>query len=209
MRYVSAVKRQLLLGLGGDEASDEDFFVESDEEAFGASEDSSIQKLQVSLMEELAAFAPQMGAGEDERLVNRGGAEIVDLHVAGHGEDIQRAVELAHGFIHERGDDASVDIAGRAFVKARELEVPGGGDCCRVEVEGEMEALRVIRATGEAVACAFVYGRLARRMRRHRMDSTGAAITRYRLRGCYCRICRACHDPGQGWRAIRTEYEDV
>jgi hypothetical protein len=150
--------------LGGEEAGDEDFFVESDEETFAASEDSSIQKLELSLMEELAAFAPQMGAGEDKRLVNRGRAEIVDLHVTGHGEGIQRAVELAHGFIHEGGDDASVDVAGRAFMKARELEVRGGGDCCWVEVEGEMEALRVVRATGEAVACALVYGRLARRM---------------------------------------------
>ena len=41
--------------------------------------------------------------------------------MSGHGEDIEGAVELAHGFVEECGDDASVDVAGRAFVHAVEL----------------------------------------------------------------------------------------
>ena len=57
-----------------------------------------------------------------------GRPEIVDLHVAGHGEDVERAVELAHGLVHEGGDDAAVDVAGWALVDAGELEVCGGGD---------------------------------------------------------------------------------
>ena len=69
------------------------------------------------MVEELAAFAAEVAAGEDEWLVERGGAEVVDLHVAGHGEDVERAVELAHGFVEQGGDDASVDVAGWAFVQ--------------------------------------------------------------------------------------------
>ena len=58
--------------------------------------------------------------------------EVVDLHVAGHGEDVEGPVELAHGLIEKGGDDATVDVARRAFVHAVELEVAGGGDGCRI-----------------------------------------------------------------------------
>ena len=86
-------------------------------------------------MEELAAGcavsfrgAVEMAAYEDERLVEGNGTEIVDLHVAGHGEDVEGAVELAHGFVEQRCNDAAVDVAWGAFVHAVELEVAGGGD---------------------------------------------------------------------------------
>ena len=85
-----------------------------------------------------------------------GGAEVVDLHVPSHGEDIQRTVELAHGFVHESGDDASVDITRRTFVEAGELEVCCGGDLFCIDDKGQMKALRIVRATGKAVARAFV-----------------------------------------------------
>ncbi len=69
-----------------------------------------------------------MGRDEDERLVERGGAKVVDIHVTGHGEDVERAVEFGHGLVQKRGDDATVDVAGWAFVQAREVKVCGGGD---------------------------------------------------------------------------------
>src|SRR5258708_6208322 len=97
-------------------------------------------------MEELAAFAAEVAADEDERLVERGRAEVVDLHVAGHGEDVEGAVEFAHGLVEERGDDAAVDVAGRAFVEAVELKVGGGGGDFAVGGVGgedEVEALWV------------------------------------------------------------------
>jgi len=81
-------------------------------------------------MEELAAWgavgfcwAAEVAADEDERLVEGNGAEVVDLHVSSHGEDVERAVEFAHGFVEESGDDAAVDVAGWALVHAVELEV--------------------------------------------------------------------------------------
>ena len=89
-------------------------------------------------MEELSArssvfrWTVEMTAYEDERQVERYGAKIINLHVAGHGEDVERAIELAHGFVEQGGYDAAVDMARGAFVHAVELEVAGGGDRCGV-----------------------------------------------------------------------------
>jgi hypothetical protein len=156
-------------GLGSGEAGGgKDFFVEGDEEAFAAGEDRAVWMLEFGLVEDLAARsavglrgAAEVAADQDERLVERGGTEIVDLHVAGHGDDIERAVELAHGFVEESGDDAAVDVAGWALVHAVELEMRGGGDgfgVGRVGGEDEVEALRVGGAAAEAVVGALVDG---------------------------------------------------
>ena len=110
-------------------------------------------------MEELAVggavgfgSSAEVTRGEDEGLIERGGAEVVDLHVASHGEDVEGAVEFAHGLVKERGDDAAVDMAWRAFVHAVELNVCGGGDVFGIGCVGgedEVEALRVGGAAAE------------------------------------------------------------
>jgi hypothetical protein len=107
-------------------------------------------------MEQLSALAAQMGADEDQWLVKWGRPEVVDLHVAGHSKDIEWPVELAHGFVHESSDDASVNITGWPFVEASELQVCRGGDLFVIDGEDEVEALRIIRAAGEAMARALV-----------------------------------------------------
>ena len=119
-------------------------------------------------MEELAVGgavgfggAVEVTGHEDEGLIERYGSEVVDLHVTGHGEDVEGAVEFAHGLVEERGDDAAVDIAGRAFVHAIELKVAGCGDSVGVGgvgCEGEVEALGVGGAAAEAVIGALVDG---------------------------------------------------
>ncbi len=131
-------------------------FADGDEHALTASEYGAIGELEFGFMEQLAALPAQMGADEDEGLVERGRAKVIDLHMPSHGEDIERAVELAHGFIHESGDDASVDITGWPFMEASELHVRRGGDFFVIDGEDEMEALRVVRAACEAVTCALV-----------------------------------------------------
>ena len=98
---------------GGEEAGVDDY-----EEAFGAGEDGAVGVLDLGLVEELAAFAAEVAADEDEGLVERDWAEIVDLHVAGHGEDVEGAVEFAHCLVEEGGYDAAVDVARGAFVEA-------------------------------------------------------------------------------------------
>jgi len=119
-------------------------------------------------MEELAVGgavgfggAVEVTGHEDEGLIEGDWAEVVDLHVTGHGEDVEWAVELAHGFVEECGDDASVDVAGRAFVHAVKLDLCGGGDVIGVRGiggEDEVEALGVGGAAAEAVIGALVDG---------------------------------------------------
>ena len=105
--------------------------------------------------------AAEVASDEDERLVQRGGAEVVDLHVAGHGEDVEGAVEFAHGLVEERGDDATVNVTRRTFVHAVELNFGGGCDVCWIGCVGgedKVEALWVGGAAAEAVVGALVNG---------------------------------------------------
>jgi hypothetical protein len=145
----------------GEACGGQEFFVYDDEEAFGAGEDCAVGVLDLGLMEELAAFAAEVAADEDERFVEWGGTDVVDLHVAGHGKDVEGAVELAHGLVEERGYYAAVDVARGTFVETVELDV-GGGDggfgVRGVGGEDEVEALRVGGTATEAVAGALVDG---------------------------------------------------
>jgi hypothetical protein len=105
-------------------------------------------------MEELAAFAAKMPADNDKRLEERDWAEVVDLHMASHGEDVERTVELAHGFVEESGDKTSVEIAGWAFVVAIEFDMGGCDGVLRVVCvcgEDEMKALGIGGTAAEAV----------------------------------------------------------
>src|SRR5438067_2323606 len=84
----------------------QDFLVERDEDAFGAGEDGAVRMLDFSVMKELAVGsavgfggAVVMAGDENQRLIERHGSEIVELHVAGHGEDVEGAVELAHRLV--------------------------------------------------------------------------------------------------------------
>jgi hypothetical protein len=152
----------------GEAGGGKDALVESDEEAFAAGEDGAVGALEFGLVEELAVggavgfgCAAEVAGYEDEGLVERGGAEVVDLHVTGHGEDVEWAVEFAHGFVEERGDDAAVDVAGRALVHAVELDLSGCRDGVWVRGigdEGEVESLGVSGAAAEAVVGALVDG---------------------------------------------------
>jgi hypothetical protein len=100
-------------------------------------------------------------ADEDEWLAEWGWAQVVDLHVTGHGEDVERTVEFAHGLVQEGRQDAAVDVARGAFVHAVQLDLGGGGDGLGVGGVGgeeEVEALGVGGAAAEAVIGALVDG---------------------------------------------------
>jgi hypothetical protein len=139
----------------------EEPFVDDDEETFGAGENGAVGVLDLGLMEELAALTAEMAADEDQRLVERNGTEVVDLHVTGHGQDVEGAVELAHGLIEERGYDAAMNVPGRAFVEAVELNMRCGDRSFwigRIGGEDEVQSLRVGGTAAEAVAGSLVDG---------------------------------------------------
>jgi len=90
----------------------QEFFIDGDEEAFAAGEDGAVGALDFGLVEEFAAglsvglcWPVEVAADEDQRHIEWDGTKVVDLHMAGHGKDVEWAVELAHGFVEERGDD--------------------------------------------------------------------------------------------------------
>ena len=51
------------------------------------------------------------------------GFQIFDFHVPGHGNDAELTVGLAHGFVEECRDNASVYVAGRTFEASRDAHV--------------------------------------------------------------------------------------
>ena len=104
----------------GEADEGEEFFVDYDEEALGTGEDGAVGALDFGQVEKLAAFAGEVAAGEDEGLVEGDWVEVVDLHMTGHGDDVEGAVELAHGFVEKGGDDTAMDVAGRSLVEAVE-----------------------------------------------------------------------------------------
>jgi hypothetical protein len=135
--------------------------VEGDEEAFRPGEEGALGFAEFGGVEELAAFAAEVVGGEGERGVDGSGAEVIDLHVAGHGEDVERSAELAHGLIQEGGDDAAMEEAGGTFIGARKLDRCGGlgvGGIDGVDLEVQMEALWVVRSAGEAVVGLLIDG---------------------------------------------------
>jgi hypothetical protein len=102
-----------------------------------------------------------MVADEGEGLVERAGAQVIDLDVASHGDDFERAVEFAHGLVHEGGDNAAVDVAGWAFVHSSEMDLcgcDGGIGVGGIDGEGEVKALGVEGTAAEAVVGALVEG---------------------------------------------------
>jgi hypothetical protein len=162
VRERATARSRLVLGLG-EAGEGEEFFVDDDEEALGTGEDGAVAALDFGLVEELAAFAAEVSADENERLVEGNWAKVVDFHVAGHGDNVEGAVELAHGFVEEGSNDAAMNVAGWAFVGAIELDARGcGGEFgIGVDSEGEVEALWVGGTTAEAMAGALVDGRIA------------------------------------------------
>ncbi len=79
-----------------------------------------------------ASVGVQMPGGQREPHSQGNRPEVLDGHVARHGNDAARAVGLAHGLIQQRGDNAAVSVAGGSGEAAGEARVadyaavPGG-----------------------------------------------------------------------------------
>jgi hypothetical protein len=81
--------------------------------------------------------------------------------VASDGEDIERAIELAHRLVEQSGNNTPVDVSRRTFVKPIQLKVCSGygvaGVFC-VRREGKMKSLRILWPTPEAVIGSLIDG---------------------------------------------------
>lgn len=91
-----------------------------------------------------------MARGENERLTERDGTQILHVERARHGDDAPCPIGLAHGLIKKRGNDAAVRVPGRTGEAASEAKA---ADDVLVGVgeEAKAEAARVIQPTTEAV----------------------------------------------------------
>ena len=149
-----------------DVGSSKTFSVDDDEKAVATGEDGAVGMLNLGLVKELSSFAANMAANENQGLMERDGAKVVNLHVPGHGEGMERAVEFAHGFVEQSGDDAAMDVSRWPFVQTGELDIAGddGGIWMSgVGGEDEVEALRIGWTAAEAVVYLVVGSEIGRR----------------------------------------------
>lgn len=98
-----------------------------------------------------AAFAARDAALDEDGGAGGDGLEVFDLHLASHGGDAMGAVGFAHGFIEEGGDDAAVEIAGRALIVVRDS---GEADNSVIGSYGEIKAQA--NGVGETAAEAVI-----------------------------------------------------
>ncbi len=105
-----------------------------------------------------AAVGFAVARGEGQRNGEGNGAEVVDLQVAGHSEDIAGAVGLAHGLVEQSRDDAAVGVAGRSGKAAGEAGV-ADDVASFVDEEAEAHAGGIGESAAEAVVeCAVSEG---------------------------------------------------
>jgi len=63
---------------------------------------------------------------DGERLAQRNGLEVFNLHGTGEGQHVAEFIHLAHGFVQDGGDNAAVRVARRSGVFTRQLEMANG-----------------------------------------------------------------------------------
>src|ERR1700743_928530 len=68
----------------------------------------------------MASLVCRATGGEGEWRLQRYRTKVVDLHLAGHGDDVMLAIGFGHGFVQQRRDDAAVSVPWRSFESARE-----------------------------------------------------------------------------------------
>ena len=128
--------------------------VDDDEHSFGGGEDLPIRSEDLGGMEELAAFAANVVADDREFHRERDRAQVVDFHVARHGDNVKRPVQFTHRLVEHRGDDASVDVSRWSLVGPCELDRGRRRDrlgIARVDAEMHVESLGIEVSATEAV----------------------------------------------------------
>ena len=125
-------------------------WLDGDEDRFAGGEGVAGSVGDLRFAEVAAAVVFDVARGESERDGQGHGAQILHLHLPGHGKNVAGAVRFAHGFVEEGGDDASMGVAGRAGETAGEAKVRDDVTV-GIDEEFEAEAGRILEATAEAL----------------------------------------------------------
>jgi len=83
-------------------------------------------------------------------LVERHGLDILHGHFGGHGENITKLIELAHGIIENSGDNSAVAVARRPGVALAEPEAAHEALAGIIKMEFQTHAVEIVLAAGEA-----------------------------------------------------------
>ena len=83
-------------------------------------------------------------------LVERHGLDTLHGHFGGHGENITKLIELAHGIIENSGDNSAVAVARRPGVALAEPEAADEPLAGIIEKEFQAHALEIVLAAGKA-----------------------------------------------------------
>src|SRR3974390_3097064 len=86
----------------------------------------------------------------------RNRADVVDLHGSGDGDDSAQLADLAHGLVEDGGDDASMRVHRRPLEAPRQHEVTDKTVVLFVQMELEVQAVLVFRATSETIIAVNV-----------------------------------------------------
>src|ERR1035441_3056812 len=96
-----------------------------------------------------AAVDPDLPAFGDQRLGERHGPDVVDLHGCGDGNDVAQLADLAHGFVEDGGDDTAMRVRRWAFEAIRQREVTDKAKSRLFQVKIQLQAAVVVGAAPE------------------------------------------------------------
>jgi hypothetical protein len=127
------------------------FGVDGDEDAAAAGEDFSFFVEDFGRVDVRSSVLLNFASFDAERLLQRDRLEIFDGHLASKRDDLVQLVHFAHSIVEDRGDDATVAVAGRSGVALGETKAAYEGLAFFVEDEFEVHAVFVVRSADEAV----------------------------------------------------------
>jgi hypothetical protein len=105
----------------------------------------------LGLVDVLSSFDADFAGFDAEWLVQWHGLAIVDGHLDGHGHYLADFVYLAHGFVEDGRDDATVAVSGRSGVALVEAETGDVAVELFVVGEAQAHAVGIVLSAGEAV----------------------------------------------------------
>lgn len=134
------------------------FGIDGKELTPAAGEDGSVRVAELSAIVKGAAFHANGKTLDDERLMERHGAKILDLQLASEGHFALELESLAHAFVKNGCDDSAVGVTWRSGEVRAKLEVAEVTLAAGAEDEVEVEAVGVGGATSKTDVALPTFG---------------------------------------------------